>query len=288
MFIPRRTAVIRIVSGGGVIGRAYRAFAQLSIIENSRTLGRLANRRIGIVALRILIILAVVVTLRAASVKAQVTNLAEGAKGNYSINFSDYTGGPIEQWIEARGYKFAQDAKNPKYLQLSIADQVLTLDAKARMTGLILNESLDLQKVKKARLTWGINEYPVDVSYESKVNNEALMVYFFFGKEKIASGHLLVPNSPYFIGLFLCRDDQVDVPYKGRYFHTGGRFVCLGKPKPGETVVSEFNLDRNFKSYFGKKQTPNITGIGFGVDTSKAGGRGTASAFVKSIEFIQE
>jgi hypothetical protein len=270
-----------------VIGSAYRALAELSIIEVSN-LGRLANRRIAILALRMIAIFLTIAVLSPMSVSAQGTNLAEGDNGHYSINFSKYTGGPIEQWIEARGYKFAQDAKNPKYLQLSITDQVLTLDAKARMTGLILNESLDLQKVKKARLTWGINEYPVDVSYQSKVNNEALMVYFFFGKEKISSGHLLVPNSPYFIGLFLCRDDQVDVPYKGRFFHTGGRFVCLGKPKPGETVVSEFNLDRNFRSYFGKKQTPNITGIGFGVDTSKAGGQGTASAFVKSIEFLQE
>jgi hypothetical protein len=246
------------------------------------------NRRISNPAWWILTILAAVITLHAVSVKAQVTKLVEGANGNYSINFSDYTGGPIEQWIEARGFKFAQDAKNPKLLGLSIADQVLTLDAKGRMTGLILNDSLDLKDVKKVRVTWGILKYPVNVSYANQVNNEALMLYFFFGKEKISSGHLLVPNSPYFIGLFLCHDDQVDVPYKGRYFHTGGRFVCRAKPSPGETVVSEFNLERNFKSYFGKREMPNITGIGLGVDTSKAGGDGTAAAFLKNIEFLKD
>jgi len=246
------------------------------------------THRTGNPAWRMLTILAVVITLRAASVKAQVTNLVESANGNYCINFSDYKGGPIEQWIEARGFKFAQDAKNSKLLSLSITDQVLTLDAKGRMTGLILNDSLDLRDVKKVKITWGVLKYPVDVSYENKVNNEALMLYFFFGKEKISSGHLLVPNSPYFIGLFLCHDDQVDVPYKGRYFHTGGRFVCRAKPSPGDTIVSEFNLDRNFKRYFGKKEMPNITGIGLGVDTSKAGGDGTASAFLKSIEFLKD
>ena len=65
------------------------------------------NRRISNPAWWILTILAAVITLHAVSVKAQVTKLVEGANENYSINFSDYTGGPIEQWIEARGFIFA-------------------------------------------------------------------------------------------------------------------------------------------------------------------------------------
>lgn len=59
-----------------------------------------------------------------------------------------------------------------------------------------------------------------------------------------------------------------------------------GQPKPNETVVSEFDLDAAFKSYFDKNRTPAITGIGFGVDTSRAGRGGAAQAFIKSIEFI--
>ena len=55
------------------------------------------------------------------------------------------------------------------------------------------------------------------------------MLYIFFGTEKISSGHMLIPNSPYFIALFLCQDEQIDFPYKGRYFHASGRFVCLSK-----------------------------------------------------------
>jgi hypothetical protein len=98
----------------------------------------------------------------------------------------------------------------------------------------------------------------------------------------------LIPNSPYFIGLFLCQDEQVNFPYKGRYFHTGGRFVCLGKPAPDAMTVSEFDLDRGFKSYFSKGETPGISGIGFGVDTSKAGGDGKAAAFIRRIEFFEK
>jgi hypothetical protein len=99
---------------------------------------------------------------------------------------------------------------------------------------------------------------------------------------------VFIPNSPYFIGLFLCQDEQVNFPYKGRFFHTGGRFVCLGKPRPNETTVSEFDLDEGFKRYFGKNKPPAISGVGFGVDTSKAGNGGKSAAFIKSIEFFEE
>jgi len=204
-----------------------------------------------------------------------------------AINFSSYTGGSVETWLKTVGYKFEKDARNQNLLNLSITDGILTLEAKARMNGFILNDSVNLDKVRSIRINWGVKHYPRDVSYGRKVNNEALMLYIFFGTEKVSSGHILIPNSPYFIGLFLCQDEQVNFPYKGRYFHSGGRFVCLGKPEPGQMTVSEFDLDEAFKSYFGKKETPGITGIGFGVDTSKAGDNGIGAAFIKSIEFIE-
>jgi hypothetical protein len=215
-------------------------------------------------------------------------NVAKADNNNFIVDFSGYAGGLAAKWLETHGFKLEQDAKKPNLLALSIDDNVLTLEAKGRMTGFILNDSINLDKIRKVRINWGIKKYPQDVSYQNKVNNEALMLYLFFGKDKVSSGHILIPNSPYFIGLFLCRDDEVNVPYKGRYFHTSGRFVCLGKPVPGEMIVSEFDLDSAFRKYFSKKETPSITGIGFGVDTSKAGGGGTGAAFIKSIEFSQE
>ena len=53
-------------------------------------------------------------------------------------------------------------------------------------------------------------------------------------------------------------------------------------------IVSEFELDRAFKSYFGETKTPRITGFGFGIDTSKAGNGGKSAAFIKSVEFQEE
>ena len=222
------------------------------------------------------------------SARAQVINQAKPVTASYIIDFASYRGGSVDEWLKTRDYTFERDAKNRSLLGLSITDGVLTFEARGRMSGFILNDSVNLEKARRIRITWGVKNYPQDVSYQNKVNNEALMLYVFFGKEKISSGHVLIPNSPYFIGLFLCQDEQLNFPYKGRYFHAGGRFVCLGKPEPGRMIVSEFDLDRNFKSYFGKEETPGVTGIGFGVDTSKAGGGGAGAAFIKSIEFLEE
>src|SRR3984893_10431011 len=211
---------------------------------------------------------------------------AAGAKRDFVFHFSGYRGGSVDDWLRARHFTFEKDAKNRRLLQLSVANDTLMLEAKGHLSGFLINDAVHVEKIKRVRINWGIIQYPVDVSYHRKVNNEALMLYVFFGTEKISSGHVLIPNSPYFIALFLCQDEQIDFPYKGRYFHTSGRFVCLGKPKPNETIVSEFDLDTALKSYFDKNRTPDITGIGIGIDTSKAGKGGTAAAFIKSVEFI--
>ena len=237
-----------------------------------------------------LIVLAVILIAnahRTISNAAEVISQSESNKPGYLIDFSSYAGGPVHEWLREHGYKLEKDAKNRNLLDLSITDRVFNIEAKGRMSGFILNDNVNLDNVKLVRINWGIKHYPKDVSYNRQVNNEALMLYIFFGKEKIGSGHVLIPNSPYFIGLFLCQDEQVNYPYMGRYFHIGGRFVCLGKPQPDESIVSEFNLDEAFRSYFNKGETPGITGIGFGIDTSKAGDGGKSGAFIKTIQFIK-
>ena len=59
-----------------------------------------------------------------------------------------------------------------------------------------------------------------------------------FGEDGVPSGHVLIPARPYFIGLFLGQEEPFDTPYQGRYFHEGGRFVCVGNPPPSATSAA--------------------------------------------------
>ena len=77
-----------------------------------------------------------------------------------------------------------------------------------------------------------MTRFPANASYARKVRNEALMVYAFFGHDELPSGSLLIPDSPYFIAMFLCDQDPIERPFTGRYYEKGGRFVCWGTPSP--------------------------------------------------------
>ena len=238
-----------------------------------------------------LIILVSIITLAFASAFADPSpgvSVNNGfSKITYSVGFSDYIEGPVENWIESKGFKFQDDIRDRSKLGLDIDDGALVVKAKKPVRGFLINDSIDLKDFSKVRIDWGILRYPKGASYEKGIRNEALILYVFFGNKKISSGSLFIPNRPYFVGLFLCKDERPNYPYKGRYYHEGGRFICLGKPKPGESVVSEFNLKKGFQSYFGKYEVPNISGITLGVDTASSGDGGKAAAFIKSIKFIK-
>ena len=205
----------------------------------------------------------------------------------YRLDLSDYTGGPVEEWLGAKGFKFEHAAKDRNALNLSFADGALVLEAKEQLRGFLFKDDIDITKFSRVKIEWGVNKYPEGASYEGKVKNEALMVYIFFGKEKKASGQFALPDLPYFIGLFLCKQDKVDIPYLGTYYHEGGRFVCLGHPPVQQTVVSEFDLVTAFQQYFDHSEVPFISGISLGVDTSSSDDGGTAAAFIKKIEVLE-
>src|SRR5262245_4162304 len=113
------------------------------------------------------------------------------------------------------------------------------------------------------------------------------MLYILFGQDACPSGHVAIPALPYFIGLFLGREEQLYTPYRGRYFHEGGRFVAVGNPQPYETVISEFNLSAAFHTYFARKDVPLMSGLTLGVDTFHSGDGGTAAAYIHRIEFLE-
>ena len=242
-------------------------------------------------SIRRIIILAVIIfslsTADGNTIAADSAAIDTFRKVNFFIDFSDYTEGPVDEWLREKGFKFERDAKDRRKLHLDVKEDALIVEAQRQLTGVLVNEGADLEEFSSVKIQWGINAYPQDASYERQTNNEALMVIVFFGYDKISSGHFLIPNTPYFIGFFLGQEDEVNKPYVGRYFQKAGRYVCLGNPKPGETVTSEFDLISAFQTYFEKDEVPIISGIAIAVDTSRAGGGGKASAFINRIEFLE-
>ena len=209
------------------------------------------------------------------------------SKITWVIDFADYAGGSIEAWLHTKGFRLEHGAEDPAALALSHHAGALVVEAKQPVRGSVVNDQVTLEHVSTIRLTWGIMKYPKGASYARQVNNEALMVYISFGQDEVPSGHVLIPARPYFIGLFLGQEEQLNTPYQGKFFHEGGRFVCVGHPQPYDTVVSEFDLRTAFQTYFDKADVPMISGISLGVDTFASGEGGTALAYIHRIEFLE-
>ena len=90
-------------------------------------------------------------------------------------------------------------------------------------------KQVDVPAAKTLRLHWGVSDYPEGVSYQHGVDNEAIMVYVFFGHKRLPSGEIFVPDSPYFIGFYLCPPDSdvTEQPYKGHHYEKTGRYICV-------------------------------------------------------------
>ena len=210
---------------------------------------------------------------------------AADARVAYAIDFTGYPGGSVLEWLGGKKFVAKQDADNASKIVLSIQDGALVLEAKKQALGLLLNET-DVPGPGRIRIQWGVDAFPQGVSYDKGIRSEPIIVYTFFGKRKISSGSLLVPDSPYFIGLFLCETGRTDHPYTGRYFKAGGRYVCVTVAKVGERVVSEFDLGNAAKHYFKLGGVPPISGFAIGIDTDKASGSGTARSYIRKIEYL--
>jgi hypothetical protein len=204
----------------------------------------------------------------------------------YEVSFSSYTGGPALPWLARQGFAAKRDATNPKSVVFSFADKSLVLETKKRAAALLLNEK-DVLNFSRIRIEWGVDIFPAGASYLGGVRSEAVMVIVFFGSKKLPSGSLLIPDSPYFIGLFLCEKDPIDEAFNGRYFQAGGRYVCVDHATIGKSVVSDYPIAAAFRRFFGKDEVPPISGIGISIDTESAKGSGAAKAFIRKIEFVK-
>jgi hypothetical protein len=202
------------------------------------------------------------------------------------LSFTDFEQGTVEDWLKAKGFVLQQDATRRDRINLDVSDDGLRIEAKRKAFGLMVNESANVQTFRYVEIDWGVSRFPEGVSYEQGVRNEPIMVYFFLGDERYESGSLFIPDSPYFIGLFLCHgDDRIGHPYSGSYFKKGGRYVCGDQPKMGELYTTRFDLLQAYRTHFDKEldDDPAISGIAVAVDTSKAKGDGKSVALIREI-----
>ncbi len=216
--------------------------------------------------------------------------IADTAKPVHIVRFNDYETGSEEDWLQGKGFEFTRDMRKRNLIDLGVNDASLVIEAKRRALGVMLNETVNVAEFSYLEVDWGISLFPEGSSYEQGVRTEAIMVLIFMGDERMPSGSVFIPDSPFFIGLYLCdSDDRVNHPYQGVYFKKNGRYVCVDRPAAGETVTSRFDLFKAYRSYFDKEQDddPGISGLAIALDTRKAGNGGKSSAFIKEIRIYQ-
>jgi hypothetical protein len=205
----------------------------------------------------------------------------------YVVDFTDYDRGSVRDWLVGKGFTFKADADNRRKIDLDINQNGLMIEAKKKARALLTNDRADITDVGNIRITWGVERYPEGANYDNGVRNEALMVMVFFGRDRIESGSLLIPDSPFFIGLFLCHEGSVSKAHIGRYFQKGGRYICLDQPKEGELIVSEFDLASAFKQYFDLDAVSAVSGIIVQADTTGLNNDRGSRATIRLIEFLR-
>jgi hypothetical protein len=204
----------------------------------------------------------------------------------YGVDFSGFSGGSVLDWLGSKEFQPKQDAANGRRVVYSVSQDNLVLETRSRAFALVLNET-DVRDYSRIRIEWRVDAFPPGASYEAGVRSEAIMVYVFFGNERHSSGSLLIPDSPYFLGLFLCESEATNQPFRGRYYHAIGRYICLDRPPLGKLVTTEFPIAEAFTRIFGRGQPPDISGFGIAIDTSNARGNGVAKSSIRRIEFLR-
>ncbi|MBE0582185.1 MAG: hypothetical protein IH612_00325, partial [Desulfofustis sp.] len=96
---------------------------------------------------------------------------------------------------------------------------------------------------------------------------------------------LFLPATPFFIGPFLGRSEQLFYPFIGKSYRQTGRYVCLATPEPGQVVVSRFHFAEAFRRWFNRQEVPPVSGVAIEVDTTGLPG-GSSSAFIKRISLV--
>ncbi len=205
----------------------------------------------------------------------------------YTFDFTTQPNGKALPWLLSHGFEHKLELTN---LNPRFEDGALWLSTPGQEAGLLgytFPAAGALAGVKRARITWGVAQFPEGADWERGNNRTPLAVMISFGYERLPSGLPFGINpAPYFIAPFFGTHEPEGKVYTGRLWKRGGRYVCVRSAKPGATVVTEIDLDRTFHAQFGKVPTPPVSAIGIQMNTKDT--KGGASAFIRKIEFLSE
>lgn len=200
------------------------------------------------------------------------------------MDFTDFRGGSIPQWLQSKGFRIEQDGKNPEKIQFIADTRGLALQTLRPALGLLTYSQVAPNAYSRVEIEWGVVQHPAGASYEGRVNSEAIMLHLFFGQTKRPSGSMFLPNLPTFIGLFLCGSDRVGFPYVGRYYKEAGRYICTDRAEPQRALTTRFDLRHGFRTAFGTDLREAVSGFAIAVDTLSS--KGPSSAFIKRVIFL--
>ncbi len=198
-----------------------------------------------------------------------------------SLDFTT-TGPDARQWLKRHGFILKKDMANDRFIRLAGSkDRGLLISVNQSAFGLAVRRVLDLYDVGRVEVQWGVTRYPQGADWRRGVHREPLMVTLFFGP-KVAADHFYLPDSPFFIGLFLCKDGGRSIPFIGKSYRQTGRYYCCDDAGANLLSTSTVNIAAAYRKWFATDVVPPLTGIGIEVDTSDLAD-GSARAWLKKI-----
>lgn len=211
----------------------------------------------------------------------------------FQLDFSSAKGDPVK-WFKKQGWEFKEDMDE---MNLRFENGALVIEPDGSDLGVIMTrfEEKDFLKgVNRLKIEWGVDQYPDGADWsgpksKTRKTREAVSLMVFFGKKKVDSGSMFVPNLPRFMTFFLGEKERPDKEYYGNYWQKGGRYFCIPCNGKTGTFITDVKLSEKFQKTFGLKAPP-ISGLAIETDvkkTKKRDGR-HAKAFIRKIEFLKD
>jgi hypothetical protein len=210
----------------------------------------------------------------------------------YELDFSQAQG-DVKTWFKQNGWTFQGKIlkMNPRFEQGGLVLEAMDSDSGAFVYE--FEPSGFLSNAHHIAIEWGVEQHPAGAdwsgpAHQKRNTREAIDVMITFGTEKVDSGKMIIPNLPYFIGLFPADGAETGKAYCGNYWQKGGRYFCISGDGTKEHISTRFALSDYFNETFGKTAPP-VTGIAIEVDakkTTKVNGR-HSKAYIRKITIME-